>query len=57
LILESFEHDLEEVTLIPSQGGVFEVQLGEVVLFSKKKEGRNAEYEEVMQALRAELKR
>jgi len=56
LILESFEHDLEDVTIIPSDGGVFEVHLGDELIFSKKKEGRHAEYDEVLQALRERLK-
>jgi selenoprotein W-related protein len=41
--------------LIPSSGGVFEVALGDELLYSKKATGRHAEYDEVLRALRKHL--
>lgn len=41
------------VKLIESSGGVFEVQLDGVLLFSKKRLGRHAAPGEVMQLIRA----
>jgi selenoprotein W-related protein len=34
-----------EVLLIPSSGGVFEVTVGDKLVYSKKATGRHAEYE------------
>ncbi len=51
-MLEEFEHDLDEVVLIPSRGGVFEVYLDGHRLFSKKRAKRHAEYDEVLKAAR-----
>ena len=56
MILESFEHELEAVTLVPSLGGVFEVVLDGDLIFSKKATGRHAEYEEVLVALRSKIR-
>jgi selenoprotein W-related protein len=41
------------VTLIPSRGGVFEVVVGDDLIYSKKQTGRHAEYDEVLRAARA----
>ena len=53
--MEEFEHNLDEVVLIPSRGGVFEVMLGDELLFSKKATGRHAEFDDVMKSLRSAL--
>jgi selenoprotein W-related protein len=50
--LEEFEHRLDEVRLIPSRGGVFEVMLGDDLIYSKKATGRHAEYDEVLRSAR-----
>ncbi len=50
-------HDFQEklpggVQIVPSSGGVFEVSLGDDLIFSKKKEGRfpeNSEIDEVLE--------
>jgi selenoprotein W-related protein len=42
------------ITLIPSSGGVFEVTLGDRLLFSKKQTGRFPEEGEVDEAVSAE---
>ena len=49
--MESFEDALEEVVLIPSRGGVFEVHLGDEVVFSKKATGRHAEHDDIIKEL------
>jgi selenoprotein W-related protein len=54
-VLEEFEHQLDEVVLIPSRGGVFEVMLGDELLFSKKETGRHAEFDDVLKSLRTRL--
>ncbi|MDP9473353.1 MAG: Rdx family protein [Chloroflexota bacterium] len=53
---ENILHDFDEsltggVTLVPSGGGVFEVNVGERVVFSKKQSGRFPEENEVEEAL------
>jgi selenoprotein W-related protein len=40
------------VTLIPSRGGVFEVMVGDELVYSKKETGRHAEYNEVLRSVR-----
>ena len=42
-----------EVKLIPGSGGIFEVNLDGVVVFSKKRVGRHAQPGEVVELLRA----
>jgi selenoprotein W-related protein len=46
-ILEEFEHKIEDFTLIPSRGGVFEVIVGGELVYSKKETGRHTDYDEV----------
>lgn len=40
------------MTLIPSSGGVFEVTVDGKLIYSKKKTGRHAEYEDVLAGIR-----
>lgn len=47
-ILGKFEHHISDVTVIPSRGGVFEVMVGDDLVFSKKELGRHAEIDEVL---------
>src|ERR671919_249021 len=54
-VLAEFERDLSELTLIPSGGGVFEVTLGDDLLYSKKATGRHAEYDEVLKSIRSHI--
>lgn len=42
-ILKRFEDKIESITLIPSDGGRFEVTVNGEVVFSKKALGRHAE--------------
>ena len=46
-ILKEFKQDIETYTLIPSGGGRFEVIVDGELVYSKLKEGRFPEYEEV----------
>ncbi len=52
-ILGKFEHYIDDVTVIPSSGGVFEVTVGEKLVFSKKQLERHAEIQEVLDAIDA----
>lgn len=47
---------LESVELIPSGGGVFEVDLDGVRIFSKRQLGRHAEPGEVVKLMKAHLR-
>lgn len=44
-----------EITLIPSKGGVFEVDVDGNRIYSKIESGRHAEYAEVAEPIRAAL--
>jgi len=47
---------LDEVVLVPSRGGVFEVMLDDTLIFSKKETGRHAEHDDVLRELRTRLR-
>ena len=47
-ILDKFEHYIQDITVIPSKGGVFEVVVGDELVYSKKELGRHAEIDEVL---------
>lgn len=47
------ERDVSTIELVPSGGGVFEVDVDDVRVFSKKAAGRHAEPGEVLGAIRA----
>ena len=47
-LLERYNTDIKELTLIPSGGGVFEVIKNDELIFSKKALDRHAEEGEVM---------
>lgn len=51
-LLEDFEHNLDDITLIPSTGGVYEVVVDDRKVYSKKATGRHAEYAEVGDVVR-----
>ena len=51
-LLDEFEPNVEELTFIPSRGGVFEVAVDDRFVYSKRETGRHAEYEEVAVAVR-----
>lgn len=52
-ILGRFEHHIADITLIPSRGGVFEVVVGDELVFSKRELGRHATIQEVIESLDA----
>ncbi len=54
-ILEEFEQKIDEFTLIPSGGGVFEVIVGDELVYSKKETGRHTDYAEVGPGVRKVL--
>lgn len=54
-LLALHEHDIEEVRVIPSRGGVFEVEVDGTLLYSKKATGRHAHPGEVMLLLARHL--
>jgi selenoprotein W-related protein len=51
-LLTTFDADLKAVSLMPGTGGVLEVRLNGVVLFSRKTEGRFPESKELKQLIR-----
>lgn len=51
-LLVTFEDELGGVTLVPGSGGIFEIAIGEEVLWSRKQEGRFPELKELKQRLR-----
>ena len=51
-LLEELEHNVESLTLLPSNGGVFEVIVDGDLVYSKKETGRHAEYDEVAERIR-----
>lgn len=51
-LLTTFEAELGEVALVPGTGGVFEVWLGDRLIWSRKEQGRFPEAKEVKQLVR-----
>lgn len=47
------EHSIEEITIIPSGGGVFEVMVDGDLVYSKKATGRHAGPDEVQALIRS----
>jgi selenoprotein W-related protein len=56
-LIQAFEPDLKAVTLIPSDGGRFEVTVDGTLVYSKLQTGRHAEPGEVVDLVRAHLGR
>lgn len=54
-LLKDFEPDITELTLLPSDGGRFEVTVNDHLVYSKKATGRHAEYSQVADAVRKHL--
>jgi len=52
-LLQNFEPEIGSVTLVPSDGGRFEVTVNGTLLYSKLQTGRHAEPGEVVKLLRA----
>jgi selenoprotein W-related protein len=56
-LLNNFEQKIESITLIPSQGGRYEVTVNDTPLYSKLKTGRHANPGEVLGLLAEFLKK
>ena len=56
-LIQAFEPDLKAVTLIPSDGGRFEVTVDGTLVYSKLQTGRHAESGEVLKLMRTHLGR
>jgi len=54
-LLMTFAEELGEVALIPGGGGIFEIRLDGVTVFSRKKEGRFPESKEIKQWVRDKI--
>jgi selenoprotein W-related protein len=52
-ILGKYEHYIEDITIIPSKGGAFEVVVGDDLVYSKLETGRHATIDEVMESVEA----
>lgn len=48
---------MDDLTLIPSKGGVFEVTVDGLLVYSKKATGRHADSEEVLSQIRSNARR
>jgi len=51
-LLREFEHEIQSLAILPSDGGRFEVRVNEALVFSKKQVGRHAEPGEVVRLVR-----
>ena len=51
-LLTTFESDLKSCNLAPGAGGIFEVRLDGILLFSRKEAGRFPESKELKQLIR-----
>lgn len=51
-LLTTFEHELGEVALVPGSGGIFEVRVNDVLIWSRQTEGRFPEIKELKQRVR-----
>ncbi len=52
MLLEEFDKRITELVIIPSSGGVFEIEVDGHLVYSKKATGRHAEYDGVLQSVR-----
>jgi selenoprotein W-related protein len=51
-LLEEFEHEISELVMIPSRGGVYEVEVDGELVYSKKATGRHADADEILTSIR-----
>ena len=51
-LLKEFEPEIEELTLVPSEGGIYEITVNGKLVFSKLQLGRHAEPGEVVNIVR-----
>jgi selenoprotein W-related protein len=55
-LLREFEYDIGNLTLVPSDGGRFEVTVGDELVYSKLQTHRHAEPGEVLGLVRKVIK-
>jgi selenoprotein W-related protein len=51
-LLTTFQDEVGEVALVPGTGGVFEVRIGDEVIWSRKEQGRFPDIKELKQLVR-----
>ena len=51
-LVRAFEYEIEEISLLPSDGGKFEVTVNETLVYSKLQTKRHAEEGEVLSSVR-----
>ena len=51
-LIENLEHEIEEISLIPSDGGKYEITVNGTLIYSKLKTNRHAEAGEVLALVR-----
>ena len=51
-LVRAFEYDIEEITLVPSDGGKYEITVNGDLVYSKLKTYRHAESGEVLALVR-----
>jgi selenoprotein W-related protein len=51
-LLKDFDRQIQSITLVPSSGGVFEVEVNDALIFSKKAAGRHAATGEIVSLVR-----
>ena len=54
-LLQAFDHDIDELVIVPSRGGVFEVDVDGTRVFSKAELGRHAHPGEIAAAVATAL--
>ena len=54
-LLKNFEYDIKDLTLVPSDGGKFEVSVNDKLVYSKLQTHRHAEPGEVVGLVRKVL--
>lgn len=56
-LLKAYEPEIASITLIPADGGRFEVKVNEQLVYSKLATGRHAEKGEVVKLVKAMMTR
>ena len=51
-LLNTFEHEIESITLVPSEGGAFEITVNDKLIYSKLKTGRHIDPGEVVELVK-----
>lgn len=54
-LLTTFADELQELTLRPGTGGVFEIRANDILIWSRKEEGRFPEIKELKQRVREQI--